>query len=150
MWVRIRSTWVRLGDAKRFWLNFWIHICILIDTHSLELKVSINGEEAISIKAEELRIQSPEEPMKALVLGKSDHEGGPRQFVGSVANVKFFLNIEAFDLRSMSYRLCTEGEKHWSDSQWLTYGNVKETDEDSRNICRENQTYRVAIPTNTT
>ena len=92
MWIRIRSTWARVGDAKRFWLNFWIHVCILVDTESMELTVSINGEEAISIKAEELRVHSPREPMKALVLGESDQDGGPRQFVGSVANIKFFIS----------------------------------------------------------
>ena len=147
MWIRIRSTWARVGDAKRFWLNFWIHVCMLVDTESMELKVSINGEEAISIKAEELRIQSPEEPKKALVLGKSDQEGGPRQFVGSVANVKFFMDIESF-LKHMMNHLCTEDEKQWSDSLWLMYGQVQETEEDIQNICKENETYRVAIPTN--
>jgi hypothetical protein len=67
LWTRIRNTWKRVVEMKRFGLNFWIHVCIQVNTRSGSLNVSVNGEIPINIKAEELSIQ--------------------KQFVGSIANM---------------------------------------------------------------
>jgi hypothetical protein len=59
LWSRIRSTWKRVVEMKRFWLNFWIHVCLAADTRSGNLNVTVNGKIPINIKADELSIQTP-------------------------------------------------------------------------------------------
>ena len=51
MWARMRTTWKKMGNLERFWLNFWIHYCIRIDTRSGQLTISVNGELPVSIEA---------------------------------------------------------------------------------------------------
>ena len=83
-----------MKNLKRFLLNFWIHICIHIDTNLGDLTLSVNGELPFSLEAKELSIQTPKNIKQKLLLGLSDdgeNEGG-RQFIGSVTNINLFAN----------------------------------------------------------
>ena len=58
-WVRIRSVWRKVGDVEMYGLNFWTHVCFILDTKFRDVKISINGEEPISITDEEIMIEAP-------------------------------------------------------------------------------------------
>ena len=61
-WLRIRQVWRRVGDADLSWLNFWTHVCLIVNVRSKEIKVSVNGQEPVSIIVGDLMIQAPKDP----------------------------------------------------------------------------------------
>ena len=149
MWLRIRSSWRRVRDGDLYWLNFWTHACFLVDATFMEIKVSVNGLEPVSVISEELLIGAPKDIKKSVMVGKSD-QNGPNQFVGSVTNIFLIENSLDLNIKEMSGNLCTYKENTWKDSQWLTKGNVVETKKDDNEVCRQNDIYRIAVPINMT
>ena len=61
-WLRIRQVWRRVGDADLSWLNFWTHVCLIVNVISKEIKVSVNGQEPASMIVGDLMIQAPKDP----------------------------------------------------------------------------------------
>ena len=104
MWLRIRSSWRRVTVGDLYWLNFWTHVCFLVDVPSMEIKVSVNGLEPVLVLSEELLIEAPKDVKKSFMIGKSD-QNGPMQFVGSVTNVFLIENSLNLDIKEMSGNL---------------------------------------------
>ena len=52
--------WVKLMDIEEFWLNFWINICMDVDTESGNINVSVNGEANILRNVKDLGLQKPD------------------------------------------------------------------------------------------
>ena len=66
-WLRIRQVWRRVGDADMFWLNFWTHVCLVVNVRFKEIKVSVNGQEPVSIPIGDLMIQAPKDPKGGVI-----------------------------------------------------------------------------------
>ena len=94
-WLRINQIWRKVEDLDMFWLNFWIHLCLIVDLQSREITVALNGYEPVLITVEELIIQAPKIPEEALLIGKSYGI----QFEGSVTNLFFLKQTSSLDLK---------------------------------------------------
>ena len=147
-WVRIRSVWRKVGDVDMYGLNYWTHVCFILDTKFRDVKISINGEEPISITDEEIMIEAPNDLKNGFKIGQSDQAEGPKQFVGSITNIKFFEYHEKLDIKEVTKNLCIFRENLWADSQWLTYGKIEETVADEGDVCRQSRTYQISAPIN--
>ena len=145
MWLRIRAMWRKVKDIDIYWLNFWTHVCFLVDISSMEIKVSVNGLDPVSIISKELIVKSPKYVQKSLIIGKSD-----KQFVGSVTNLFLLVYSLNLDIKVMSGNLCSCKDNNWKNSQWLIQGNVVETIKEDKEVCRQNDIYRIAVPVNMT
>ena len=87
--------------------------------------------------------------MDKLFLGLSDQglSQDPRQFVGSITNVKLFEDDGTRNIQQMAKHLCVlEADIVTTKSKWYKQGIVKENNVDPGEVCYEKQTYRVAIP----
>ena len=149
-WLKIRASWRKVGDMDGYWLNFWTNFCLIVNVRSLEIKVSINGQDSISIISEDLMDKPPKDHRETLVIGKSDHTStsypiGPRQFVGSVTNIFFDASDSDLDIKVISGNLCGFEGNDWKPSQWMTYGHVTETTEEEIDVCNKNGTYRIPL-----
>ena len=151
LWVRqAMSKWIRIMEIEQVWLNFWIHICMQVNVQSGNLSVSLNGEKPVVNSIKEIGLQKPNFITDKLVLGLSNQgrPGDPRQFVGSVANVKLFEDDRKQNIQDMSKNLCVQwGGIIETNSKWHKHGVVKENNAEIWEVCYEKQTYRVVIPT---
>ena len=151
IWLRVISTWKKVSAMETYWMNFWIHVCIYVDSKSGILSISMNGEQTILFKTPELQDQAPNSLQNKLIIGVSDSKfkgsTGKKQFDGKVANLKIFSEKTPEDIRAMSSNLCKQvGDIIDSHTIWRIFGSVKEEDEENWRICNKNNTYRVAIP----
>ena len=60
-WLRIRTVWIKVGIMKPYLINFWIYVCIHVNTKSGDLSLSFNGEPPLSFKIPELKDQTPKD-----------------------------------------------------------------------------------------
>ena len=92
LWMTKSKSWFQIMDIKEVWLNFWINICMQVNTLAGNINLTVNGELPILTDVQELRIQKPNIITNKLFLGLSDQglPKDPRQFVGSITNVKLF------------------------------------------------------------
>ena len=150
IWLRVTTIWTKIGVIETYWINFWIHVCIHINTKSGDISLSLNGEQPFVSNIPELGEQRPNNLQNKLFLGISDNgEDGQEQFKGKVANIKIFSdNEKAYeDIQLISSNLCAqEGDVLNYHTKWEIFGHVEETEEESWKICNRNKTYRVAIP----
>ena len=146
-----KTVWTRIMDIKETWLNFWIHICMHVDTETEILNVSINGEALVKEKLNGLNAQRPTNFNKKIYVGLShqNRQLDPQQFVGSVTNINIFDGNTANKnkIQEMSKNLSSlEGSIISLNSIWMLKGNVIEEEEEDEKICFERESYVVAIP----
>ena len=103
--------------------------------------MSVNGERTVTIDEKGLTNQVPRNISSNFILGLSHQVlGGRKQFIGSVANVKFLEDDGLRDLEQMSRSLCEPNGKIIAiSSEWQTHGNVLEDDENILEICNKKQ-----------
>ena len=147
LWTRVRTTWKRVIEVKRFWLNFWIHICVQGDKSNGNLNISINEEEPVLITAKDLDVQAPTNIKDKLVIGLSDQgDEKKKQFLGSVTNVILGEDNGSTDIRQKTGGLCLkQSSMITTSSTWRIHGKVLEKDEEDWKVCNKNESYRVAI-----
>ena len=58
-WLRVRTVWIKVVIIKPYLINFWIHVCMHVNTKSGNLSLSFNGEPPISFNIPELKVQTP-------------------------------------------------------------------------------------------
>ena len=149
MWVKVSTVFKKIKLIQTFMMNFWIHVCIFVDVNSGDLSISLNGEQPISFKFPELKMQRPKTLENKIFLGlsKNQESQGQLQFIGSIANVNVFASKDATDIINLSENLCDQmGDIINPQTEWVNVGLVKENEEENWEICNKNQTYRVAIP----
>ena len=149
LWLKKWKIWFEIMNIEEFWLNFWIHICMKVNNESGDIVIYVNGESPISTNVVDLRIQKPDIITGKLLLGLSDQgrPGDPKQFVGSVTNVKLFEDNGTTNIQKITKDLCVQhGEIVTANSTWFKQGPVKESTADIWEVCYEQLTYRVAIP----
>ena len=146
LWSRLRTTWVRMMNVERFQLNYWLKICILVDSSKGNITVSFNGKSA-SKNVEELSEQMPEYANENIKIGLSDSdEKGPVQFYGAVSNIKLFDSAIKKNINDLTLNLCEHDTSSLIfDKKWNIRGNVTLEDEENWKICNKTETVRIAI-----
>ena len=41
LWVKTGETWSKILKVERFWLNFWIHTCLVVDSGKFSVTVTV-------------------------------------------------------------------------------------------------------------
>ena len=145
MWMRIsKMDWIKVWDLPPYWLNFWIYICIKVDSLADTLFVSLNGESPVSFVMNGINENRPTNLKGKMYIGLSKiYER--RQFQGEVSNINIFSDSKNFDL--LSAGPCEHiGDILQPDSEWERVAVVKEVEEEDWKVCNKNKAYHLVIP----
>ena len=147
MWLQINTVWIKIREVPFYWTNFWIHVCIYVDTLSDNVSISLNGEQPLSYIVPGLSLVETKDLQGRLYIGLSEHDKKPqRQFEGQVANMNLLSAMDSRGIQNMSANLCgVVGDIVNPDVQWENVGLVKEKVGKESDICNRNQTYTVAF-----
>ena len=71
LWADVQyGLWYQLGVINKPWTNYWIHICVEIDTAFGKFSASVKGNEAFELEVEEIFSYKPRE--LHLIIGLVD------------------------------------------------------------------------------
>ena len=147
MWARVNRVWIKIREIQTYEINYWLHVCLLVNTETGDLSLSLNGEPPIRFKNTELTIQAPKNLAEKIYLGFGELGYTNKQFNGQVANLNIFTMRDEEDIVKMSANLCSQvGDAVSYDTEWKFVGDVNEKEDDSWKICDRDLTYLVGIP----
>ena len=152
LWADLQyGLWYQIAIVEKPWTNFWLHICIHIDTESGKLVASINGNSASKSSVPELQSSKP---MRLnMTVGLVDHSWlTKQQFPDSVTNINIFYPSALRNLEVMSSNPClyaAEGDfMAWHRMTWdMTGEGLKKMNLTEDTICEQEPFYKVPLPT---
>ena len=133
-------------------LDFWMHICIDIDTIKGQMATAINGEE-VSQGVEVgtgMKEEQAGQLQGRLVVGKWNYtfSGQEEQFHWTVTNLNIFHGSDSRDLAELTRHLCSsQGDiLAWSTSSWrLTGPYTNVVNETVEEVCGQETSYKLAL-----
>ena len=151
--VNIRyDRWYDLGQVTRETFQFWIHVCVEVDTVNGALRASINGGNVTTV--EKVRGLTPGQKLNLrLGVGHDNRDDNLYQYFGSVSNINIFtvqkeIEVEE-NLRTQSSceQIGNSFFQSWMDSKWKVIGKGAHAEElDEKVFCSKSTVLNFRIP----
>ena len=148
LWAELDGGFYEFGEIESPKLSFWYHTCTEINSEEGFIAGSVNG---VEMRRHVVKNISNTPSTLRIAMGKwtNNFYGlGDQQFYGSVANVMLFFPPQ--DITLLSKNICAlKGDLlSWSPDKWKKSGSqwITVEEEKGENICKQSQTYRLAMP----